>query len=237
MPRPPGHGPGFEVRRQKIIDTAASLFAQQGYAATSINDLGRAVGLAKGALYYYIGSKENLLIEIQSRVLGPLLARAKEIAALDEVPLLRLRLLSESLLTIIFRRLDHIWVYEHDYRSLSGDELEIVLRQRADFEHLITGLLTEAVEEGSFRAVEPHLATLQFLNLHNHTYQWVRPGGSWDAAFLSGEYCSTLFRGFAASVGDLPDVEALATEFKRARPELPLDPEALWESESVSVAS
>ncbi|MCX5374866.1 TetR/AcrR family transcriptional regulator, partial [Streptomyces sp. NBC_00103] len=45
MPRPPGHGPGFEVRRQKIIDIAASLFAQQGYAATSINDLGRAVGL------------------------------------------------------------------------------------------------------------------------------------------------------------------------------------------------
>jgi len=237
MPRPPGHGPGFEVRRQKIIDTAASLFAQQGYAATSINDLGRAVGLAKGALYYYIGSKENLLIEIQSRVLGPLLARAKEIAALDEVPLLRLRLLSESLLTIIFRRLDHIWVYEHDYRSLSGKELEIVLRQRADFEHLITGLLTEAVEEGTFRAVEPHLATLQFLNLHNHTYQWVRPGGSWDAAFLSGEYCSTLFRGFAADVGELPDVEALAAEFKRARPELPLDPEALWESEAVSVAS
>ncbi|WP_030621990.1 TetR/AcrR family transcriptional regulator, partial [Streptomyces fulvoviolaceus] len=68
MPRPPGHGPDFEVRRQKIIDTAAELFARQGYAATSVNDLGRAVGLAKGALYYYIGSKENLLIEIQSRV-------------------------------------------------------------------------------------------------------------------------------------------------------------------------
>lgn len=99
-----------------------------------------------------------------------------------------------------------------------------MLRQRSDFELLITGLLTEAVEQGTFRAVEPHLATLQFLNLHNHTYQWVRPDGSWDAAFLSGEYCSTLFRGFAASVGDLPDVEALAVEFKRARPELPSIP-------------
>lgn len=231
MPRPPSrHGPGFEIRRQKIIDTAASLFARQGYAATSINDLGRAVGLAKGALYYYIGSKENLLIEIQSRVLDPLLARAQEIAALDEPPLLRLRLLSESLLTTIFRRLDHIRVYEHDHRSLSGAELETVLGQRADFELLITGLLTEAVEAGTFRAVEPHLATRQFLNLHHHTYQWVRPDGSWDAAFLSGEYCSTLFRGFAASVAQLPDVEALAAEFKRSRPDLPLDPETAWQA-------
>jgi AcrR family transcriptional regulator len=228
MPRPPGHGPGFEVRRQKIIDVAASLFAEQGYAATSINDLGRAVGLAKGALYYYIGSKENLLIEIQSRVMRPLLSRARQIAELDEDPLLRLRLLSESLLTIIFRRLDHIWVYEHDYRSLSGDELETLLGQRSDFENLVSGLLAEAVDQGIFRALQPRLATLQFLNLHNHTYQWVRPEGQWDAAFLSREYCATLFRGFGASDNALPDVEERAAAFKRDRPDLPLDPEAEW---------
>ncbi|MBD0735110.1 TetR/AcrR family transcriptional regulator [Streptomyces sp. CBMA29] len=234
MPRPPGHGPDFEVRRQKIIDMAAELFARQGYAATSVNDLGRAVGLAKGALYYYIGSKENLLIEIQSRVMRPLLSRARQIAELEGGPLLRLRLLSESLLTIIYRRLDHIWVYEHDYRSLSGNELRTLLGQRSEFEQLITGLLTEAVEQGTFRALEPRLATLQFLNLHNHTYQWVQPGGRWDAAFLSREYCSTLFRGFAASIGDLPDVEEQAAAFKRDRPELALDPEVWWEPTSVA---
>ena len=233
MPRPPGHGPGFEVRRQKIIDTAAALFARQGYAATSINDLGRAVGLAKGALYYYIGSKENLLVEIQSRVMGPLLSRAQQIAGLDADPLVRLRLLSESLLTIILRRLDHIWVYEHDYRSLTGDYLQTLLGQRADFEHLVTGLLTEAIEQGTFRALDPHLATLQFLNLHNHTYQWVKPEGRWDASFLSGEYCATLFRGFAAPDGELPDVEAGAAAFKRDRPELPLDPEAEWQPAAI----
>ncbi|MFD4508067.1 TetR/AcrR family transcriptional regulator [Streptomyces sp. NPDC058457] len=230
MPRPPGHGPGFEVRRQKIIDIAASLFAQQGYAATSINDLGRAVGLAKGALYYYIGSKENLLVEIQSRVMGPLLSRARQIADLDMDPLLRLRLLSESLLTIIFRRLDHIWVYEHDYRSLSGDELKTLLAQRSDFEQLISDLLSQAMEQGVFRTMSPRLATLQFLNLHNHTYQWVKPDGQWDAQFLSHEYCATLFRGFGAPDHALPKVEEQAQEFKRDQPGLPLDPEAEWEA-------
>ncbi|WP_460062997.1 TetR family transcriptional regulator [Streptomyces sp. YKOK-I1] len=228
MPRPPGHGPGFEVRRQKIIDIAAGLFAQQGYAATSINDLGQAVGLAKGALYYYIGSKENLLLEIQSRVMGPLLSRTRQITELDVDPLLRLRLLSESLLTIIFRRLDHIWVYEHDYRSLGGAELKALLGQRSDFEQLISGLLTEAVDQGTFRAMPPRLATLQFLNLHNHTYQWVDPDGQWDATFLAREYCATLFRGFGAPDHALPRVEEQAAAFKRDRPDQPLDPEAEW---------
>ncbi|MEU6140613.1 TetR/AcrR family transcriptional regulator [Streptomyces sp. NPDC047081] len=231
MPRPPGHGPDYQVRRQKIIDTAAELFARQGYAATSVNDLGRAVGLAKGALYYYIGSKENLLIEIQSRVMSPLLSRAREIVALDTDPLVRLRLLSESLLTTIFHRLDHIWVYEHDYRSLTGDHLHTLLGQRAEFERLVRGLLTEAVEQGTFRAMPPRLATLQFLNLHNHTYQWAKPGGRWDAAQLSREYCDTLLRGFGAPGAVLPDVEEKAAAFKRERPDLPLDPEAEWRSE------
>ena len=234
MPRPPGHGPGFEVRRQKIIDIAAALFARQGYAATSINDLGRAVGLAKGALYYYIGSKENLLVEIQSRVMGPLLSRTRQITALDADPLLRLRLLSESLLTIIFRRLDHIWVYEHDYRSLSGPELKTLLGQRSDFEQLISGLLTEVVEQGTFRSMAPRLATLQFLNLHNHTYQWVNPDGQWDATFLAREYCATLFRGFGAPDHALPKIEEQAEAFKRDRPDLPLDPEAEWETGSAA---
>lgn len=233
MPRPPGHGPGFEIRRQKIVDIAAGLFARQGYAATSISDLCDAVGLAKGALYYYIVSKEHLLVEIQSRVMGPLLLRARQIAELDEEPLLRLRLLSESLLTIIFRRLDHIWVYEHDYRSLSGDELATLLGQRAEFERLVADLLADAVAQGLLRAGEPGLATLQFLNLHNHTYQWLRPDGKWDAAFLSAEYCATLFRGFAAPDAVLPDVEEQVTRFKRERPDLPLDPEARWQPEPV----
>jgi AcrR family transcriptional regulator len=233
MPRPPGHGPDFEVRRQKIIDMAAELFARRGYAATSVNDLGRAVGLAKGALYYYIGSKENLLIEIQSRVMSPLLSRARQIAELDADPLLRLRLLSESLLTIIFRRLDHIWVYEHDYRSLSGEELKTLLSQRSEFESLITGLLTQAAEQGSFRMPEPRLATLQFLNLHNHTYQWVKPDGRWDPAYLAREYCVTLFRGFGAADGDLKETEQRAAAFKRDRPELALDPETAWQPASV----
>ncbi|MEW2397245.1 helix-turn-helix domain-containing protein [Streptomyces sp. NPDC046862] len=62
-----GSRPDYEIRRQKVIDTAARLFARKGYAATSVNDPSQAAGLAKGALYYSVGFKENLLIEIQGR--------------------------------------------------------------------------------------------------------------------------------------------------------------------------
>lgn len=222
MPRPPGHGPGYEIKRQQIIDLAAELFARKGYAGTSITDIGSATGLAKGALYYYIGSKENLLVEIQNRVLAPLLAAGRRIQSFDdEDPVLRLRVLSETLLDLILRRLDHIWVYEHDYRHLGDRNRSRVLRQRREFEQVVKSLLTEAMDTGAFRRMDSRLAMLQFLNLHNHTYQWAKPTGRWDAAYLSKEYCTTLFAGFGADY-DLAGLESRVRRFHNQRGDDPL---------------
>jgi AcrR family transcriptional regulator len=227
MPRPPGHGPGYEAKRQEIIDQAADLFAKQGYAATGIAELGEVAGLAKGALYYYIGSKENLLVEIQNRVLRPLLTAARRIASLDEDPVLRLRLLSETLLGIILKRLDHIWVYEHDYRHLRGANRSRLLRQRREFEKIVLDLLVAAMDSGAFRQLDPRLAMLQFLNLHNHTYQWARADGPWDAAFLSREYCATLISGFRNPGYDVSDLEDRIQNFRARYEGWTLDAPAL----------
>jgi AcrR family transcriptional regulator len=165
MPRP-GHGAAFEPRRREIIDQAAALFARRGCAATGITEICEAVGVARGALYYYVGSKEQLLVEIQSAVLTPLLESARRILALDASPPVRRRLLSEVLLDIIVRRLDHIWVYEHDYRQLSPENRGKVVAQRREFEQIIVALLKAAVDEGQFEDLDLQFEMLQFLNLH-----------------------------------------------------------------------
>ena len=211
MPRPPGHGPGFEQRRQEIIDEAARLFGERGYAATGVSDLCSAVGLGKGALYYYIGSKEELLVAIQNRVLEPLLLSTGQIAGLDVSAMVRLRILSENLLSVILNYLPHIWVYEHDYRYLTGDNRAQVVQQRRQFENMVRSLLEEAMEVGDVTETDPRLATLQFLNLHNHTYQWARASQPWSASQLSTVYFRTLMLGFGAKASAVEGAEATAT--------------------------
>lgn len=198
MPRPPGHGPSFEPRREQIIDLAASLMAKRGYAATGITELAETVGLGKGALYHYIGSKEKVLVEVQDRVLTPLLTATRHVLQIDASPVVKLRLASEVLLTIMVARIDHVRVYEHDHRHLRGSNRQAFVRRRGEYESLIRVLIEEAVADGSFREMDPRLATLQFFNMHNRTYEWFDPHGSWDATFLSREYCRTLFAGFYA---------------------------------------
>jgi AcrR family transcriptional regulator len=214
MARPPGHGPGFETRRLEVIHTAAKLFARRGYAATGIAELSRETGLTKGPLYYYIGSKEALLVEIQNSVLVPLIAAARRIQAIDEHPILRLRLLSETLLDVVAERLEYIWVVEHDLRLLTGEARAHLLSTRRELEAVVTSLLREAMDRGDLRRIDERLAMLQFFNLHNYTYNWFRPDTQWSPAELSREFCATLFGGLGTRQGPHADLEAQVEEFR-----------------------
>lgn len=46
--------------RQQIIDAAVELIADQGFTATSVDDIAAAAGVAKGSVYYNFGSKSDV---------------------------------------------------------------------------------------------------------------------------------------------------------------------------------
>lgn len=52
----------------RICDAALELFVRKGYRATTIDEIARRVRLTKGGVYYYFGSKAELLDEIVERV-------------------------------------------------------------------------------------------------------------------------------------------------------------------------
>ena len=76
----------YERRQERVVEIAAELFAERGYAATSMTDLSEATGLAAGGLYHYIGSKKQLLFRICDELMEPLLGEARAIVATDAPP-------------------------------------------------------------------------------------------------------------------------------------------------------
>ena len=186
-----------DARRAEIVDISAGLFAKRGYAETGIAEIGEAVGLARGALYYYIGSKESLLAEIHDRVLIPLLEETHRIVALDESPEARLRRVSFVLLEQIIERRDHVWVFLHEYRSLTGARRAKFRAQRREFEALLGGLFREGMEDGTLKIDDEYSIVIAFLGLHNYTYQVVRSNPRLEAGKLSRVYCDIFFNGIS----------------------------------------
>src|SRR5579871_2140230 len=55
--------------RQEILRTAARLFQQQGYDATSMNDVAAALKLSKGGLYHHFQSKDEILFDLMNHAM------------------------------------------------------------------------------------------------------------------------------------------------------------------------
>lgn len=53
-----------EETRARILGLAAEVFAREGYAGASLNELIRTTGLTKGAFYFHFDSKEALALEV-----------------------------------------------------------------------------------------------------------------------------------------------------------------------------
>ena len=51
-------------RMAELLDIAARYFDEKGYRATSLSDIGDALGMNKASLYYYVKSKEDLLARV-----------------------------------------------------------------------------------------------------------------------------------------------------------------------------
>ncbi len=190
--------PKWQARRRAIVDTSAPLFARRGYHATGIAELCEANDLGKGALYHYIGSKEELLAAIHDRVMDEVMAGADRVAAAGGSPSVQLAMLGAELLDVIHRYPDHVWVFLHEFMALTGERAEQFRQRRAVYEQRVEAVLRAGVESGEFRDIDPWLTTRAWLGMHNYTYLWLKAGGRLSARDVAEPFAEIFRRGIGA---------------------------------------
>jgi AcrR family transcriptional regulator len=187
--------PKWQARREAIIDTSARVFARQGYHATGITELCAANDLGKGALYHYIGSKEELLAAIHDRVMDEVMLGADRVAAAGGSPPAQLAMLGTELLDVIHRYPDHVWVFLHEFPALTGERAEQFRVRRREYEHRVEAVLRAGIESGDFRPVDPRLTALAWLGMHNYTYLWLKASGPLTARDVAKPFAEIFMRG------------------------------------------
>jgi len=72
MSAPPLRATRSDSRLQGLLDVAAQLFAQRGFAATSMRDIALGVKMLPGSVYYHFASKDELLVAVYEAGVGEL---------------------------------------------------------------------------------------------------------------------------------------------------------------------
>lgn len=187
----------WKARRDAIIDTSARVFARQGYHATGIAELCEVNGFGKGAFYYYIGSKEELLAAIHDRVMDEVMLGADRVAEAGGAPAEQLTMLGDELLDVIHRYPDHVWVFLHEFPALTDERADQFRVRRREYERRVEGVLQAGIDAGDFRPVDPRLTARAWLGMHNYTYLWLRPGGAVTARDVAKPFADLFLRGLS----------------------------------------
>jgi AcrR family transcriptional regulator len=145
-----------EARPGEIVSAALALFADRGFGATKLEEVARAAGIAKGTLYLYFPTKEDLFRAVVRQELLPNLERIESAAAVHQGG-------SADLLRLLASRLSQ--VMESDLGGIP----KLVVSEAGNFPEiaqfyadevvaralrLFDQVLRRGVERGEFRPVE-----------------------------------------------------------------------------------
>ena len=186
--------------RQEILRTAARLFQQQGYDATSMNDVAAALKLSKGGLYHHFQSKDEILFHIMSHAMDITEERVINVARRVEGAEERLRTLIRLHIQLVLSPEDReITVMLHENHPLPPALRKRINTRKKDYVHFVENLIAE-VQNNAQHAVgsTPRAAAFALVGMINWIYQWYKPGGPLTGDALVQQYTDIFFHGAVA---------------------------------------
>ncbi|WP_221585005.1 TetR/AcrR family transcriptional regulator [Microbacterium sp. G2-8] len=165
----------------QVTRAAVELFAAQGYANTSVQQIVAAAGVTKGAMYHYFQSKDDLLFGIYERMLT--LQRARLDQILDEGGPAE-EVLERMCRDVVETSIDSLpegTVFFRSLHMLSEPRQQEVTRRRRAYHDRVTELLHRGQAEGVFRTDIPTSVLIaHFFSDVHYLSHWYRPEGPED---------------------------------------------------------
>src|SRR6201982_3489362 len=176
--------------RQDILRTAARLFQQRGYDATSMNDVAAALTLSKGGLYHHFQSKDEMLFHIMNHALDITDERVVKAVRGIQNPEERLRMLIRLHIEVVLSVRDReITVMLHENHPLPPSLRRRINARKKDYVHFVENLVAEVQRARRSRgSVSPRAAAFALLGMINWIYQWYRPEGTLQGGHLARQY-------------------------------------------------
>jgi AcrR family transcriptional regulator len=215
---------GYDDQRDQILAKASALFAQQGYTATSMNQVAAACDLSKAALYHYVRDKHALLALVAEAHVKRLEAVVEEVLAQPLPPEARLRELIVRFVREYSNAQNEHRVLTEDVKFLEDAERESVL----GIERRVVNAFAEAVAavRPALKPAELHKPlTMLLFGMINWMFTWLKPAE--DGQRLTHEQMAPmvaeLFFGGLGAVS----VPATSTESPASRKKTPRKETAL----------
>jgi AcrR family transcriptional regulator len=163
--------------REELLALVVAEFNARGYDATTMEDLARATGLTKSAVYHHVAGKEELLRLAVARAVDALFAVLDEPAAGTGRAVDRLEHVVRRSAQVLAEQLPYVTLLLR-VRGNTDAERWALQRRRA-FDRRLSALVQDAIDAGDVRGdLDPRLVTRLLFGMVNSVAEWYRPDGA-----------------------------------------------------------
>jgi len=204
---------------EHLLDAAAELFLQRGYANTRMQDIAESAQMSRSSLYYYFDNKEQVLLALTEgdvRVATGTLEALLDDTSISWADKLRGWIegnIREKLAgRARFRLVDRI------QGDLPAEYREIFRKQRRKILDLVTTVVEGGVRAGEFRVTDPKITAFAVIGMSNWTAWWYSPNGRSAPDEIARCMTDLAMRGVlkATSEQTRPDIESALGQLRSA---------------------
>lgn len=183
-------------REDAILDAAASLFRERGFAGTGLRDIAARAGMLLGSLQYRFPTKETLLVALMERAIDRVMGAVRAAAESADDPLERLRFGLAAHLELLVSGDDAVYVLLYDWRVLRGAPRDKLILLRDRYEAFWDGILYGAAGSGRLRpGVDLKLLRLFGFGAVNWVATWYRPDGPHSVTEIADAFFGMMLYG------------------------------------------
>lgn len=187
-------------RRERILQSAAEMFARKGVSATTVREIADAVGVLSGSLYHHFESKDAMVRELLSRYLDSIRQRYAEVIASDGTAPERLHKLVLASLQTTAEHPHATAIYQNEQHYLRAQAgFKIVQSAAADVQRTWLKIIKDGVADGSFRDdIEPRTFYRLIRDAVWLSVRYQKSNGANSVERMANEITSIFLDGFSA---------------------------------------
>jgi AcrR family transcriptional regulator len=159
---------------REILERAAELFAERGFAGTTVQDIADALGMSRPALYYYVKSKEVILEQLVENL------SINDATALESIrrrrsgdPVEKLREMAHHLATNAGSNPHQTQILAQSKHHLPERIAQLNLDAERSIVQSLIWVLEQGTRRGQFRQVDPRTAALTIVGMCLWIAWWI----------------------------------------------------------------
>ena len=147
-----------EKKRERMLEVAAELFSKKNYHEVMMDDVARLTDVAKGTVYNYFSSKEELYFSIMSSKLGHLNLSLKTRIASEISVIDSLHIYTIQLYMFMMKYQNFFLMYQKEYLNAKNEFCDELRSMNEELKSILSNVIYKGKRENHFRDVEENFA-------------------------------------------------------------------------------